>query len=53
MRSMELEEIAEPEWPAEASAEGFTGLDDEPAECASDYPIWMDEDPGWVDAYEL
>jgi len=19
----------------------------------SDYPIWRDEDPGWVDAYEL
>ena len=49
---MKAEAIAEPVWSAE-EAEEAEGLNDEPLDWASDYPIWSDEAPGWVDAYEL
>ena len=46
--------MAEPDWLAEEVAAQGPELADELTGWASDYPTWRDdEDPVWVDAYEL
>ena len=55
---MELEEIAESDWLLENLTEQpLDSLSEcDPADAhdwASDYPIWLDDVRGWVDAYEL
>lgn len=61
---MELEELAEPDWlpadpalPADETTDTLSAYYLEQggaaAEWASDYPVWLDEAPHWVDACEL
>ena len=50
---MELEELAEPDWPAQAPPDDYGELDDGPTGWAADPPARTDEVPVWVDAYEL
>ena len=55
---MELEELAEPDWLPE---DLYDQPHDTQSECepddtrcrVSDYPIWLDDGLGWVDAYEM
>jgi hypothetical protein len=50
---MELEELAEPLWPAEPAEHPIRPVADETADWADEEPAWLDDDPVWIDAYEL